>query len=64
MQYKLIEEHAGVSAGSIVFKSTVYDYGLAAEDTKDTGIMHVSVSQKKDGCYPLITVPVYKLERA
>lgn len=52
----LIEPKA--KAGTIVYKQSGYDYGLAADDTRMTGIPHISVTLNPDGGYPGFTAPV------
>jgi hypothetical protein len=49
-------------AGSIVFKQSGYDYGLARDDTNFTGIEHISVTLKRSGGYPGFTIPLCDLE--
>lgn len=43
--------------GTIVYKLTKHDYGLARDDTDHTGIHHISVTLKPDGDYPSFTIP-------
>ena len=43
--------------GTEVFKGARYDYGLASDDTRITGVEHVSVTLSPDGDYPYFTVP-------
>jgi hypothetical protein len=49
-------------AGTIVYRWTQYDYGLAAEDTEMTGVPHISVTLNADGNYPYFTVLERDLE--
>jgi hypothetical protein len=49
-------------AGDVVFDQKGYDYGLASDDTRMTGIYHVSVTKKPDGDYPGFTIPRDDLE--
>lgn len=44
-------------AGDVVYTSKGYDYGLASDDTRLTGIEHVSVTLNENGDYPSFTVP-------
>ena len=44
--------------GSIVYDCIKYDYGLAKDDTRITGVEHTSVTLESDGGYPYFTVPV------
>lgn len=48
--------------GTIVYSAKGYDYGCASEDTKHTGVEHISVTLKPDGDYPFFTVPLQKLK--
>lgn len=52
------------AAGSIVYSLRGHDYGLASDDTRMTGIEHVSVTLKPDGDYPSFTIPRADLEPA
>lgn len=45
-------------AGTKVYRCTRYDYGLASDDTRMTGILHISVTLNSDGDYPSFTIPV------
>ncbi len=45
------------TAGSIVYRQTGYDYGLAADDTRATGIEHITVTMKRSGGNPGFTIP-------
>lgn len=49
-------------AGTIVFRQSGYDYGLARDDTEATGIEHISVTLKRSGGYPGFTIPLRDLE--
>ena len=46
-----------VEVDDIVYDSVKHDYGLASDDTRITGIEHVSVTFKEDGDYPFFTIP-------
>lgn len=48
---------------TIVYSPRGPDYGLAGDDTRMTGIEHVSVTLNSDGDYPTSTVPRDALER-
>ncbi len=50
-------------AGSTVYSIRGYDYGLASDDTRMTGIKHVSVTLNPDGEYPSFTIPEADLEK-
>lgn len=49
-------------AGDMVHALRGWDYGLAGDDTRLTGTLHVSVTHDPDGDYPFFTVPVSDLE--
>lgn len=44
-------------AGTIVYGCAHHDYGLASDDTRATGVPHMSVTLNSDGSYPFFTVP-------
>ncbi|AWH15524.1 hypothetical protein [Pseudomonas phage 98PfluR60PP] len=48
--------------GKTVYKSTKHDYGCASDDTRITGVEHISLSLKPDGDYPFFTHPVHLLK--
>ncbi len=48
--------------GSMVYAITGHDYGLASDDTRLTGVKHMSVTLNADGSYPFFTVPESSLE--
>lgn len=50
------------AAGAMVYDIKGWDYGLASDDTRLTGIEHVSVTLNADGDYPFFTVPRQDLE--
>lgn len=49
-------------AGDVVYISTKYDYGLAEDDTRYTGVEHISVTLNSDGDYPTFTIPLHELK--
>lgn len=58
--YKMLKNSAlepEAKAGTIVYSLRSWDYGLAKDDTRFSGIEHVSVTLKADGDYPSFTVP-------
>lgn len=64
-QFRVIREDRAameVEIGDIVYDSIKHDYGLANDDTRITGIEHVSVTFKEDGDYPFFTIPRQDLE--
>lgn len=62
MKYRLKTDRLGRPAGTIVYRAKGYDYGLASEDTRDTGIEHTSVTLDPGGGYPSFTVAWRDLE--
>lgn len=65
-RYRLLRDAAtneAAVAGTIVYSCAKHDYGLADDDTRLTGIRHVSVTLNPDGDYPFFTVPEGSIER-
>jgi len=65
MHYRLKSDskiEAKAVAGTLVFPSKGYDYGLARDDTRFTGVQHVSVTLDPEGGYPFFTHPLSDLE--
>lgn len=65
-RYRLLRDAATnetAVAGTIVYPCAMPDYGLADDDTRMTGIRHVSVTLNPDGDYPFFTVPENNIER-
>lgn len=60
--YRLLTDRFDVPAGTLVFRSVRYDYGCANDDTRVTGVKHISVTRNPDGDYPFFSVPVTSLE--
>lgn len=56
-KYQICQPYNGYEAGTIVYDLMFYDYGLANEDTRDTGIEHQSVTLSPKGEYPGFTIP-------
>lgn len=50
------------TAGTIVYACAHHDYGLARDDTRMTGVPHISVTMNSDGDYPFFTVPEDSVE--
>lgn len=42
--------------GTVCYDAWVHDYGLASDDTRITGIAHVSVTLDLAGGYPTFTI--------
>lgn len=64
-KYKIIRSDRAakdVEVGTIVYDSAKHDYGLSSDDTRMTGIYHVSVTLNEDGDYPFFTIPFVDLE--
>jgi len=62
--YKLkFTDGHGHAAGTVVYDSVKHDYGLASDDTRLTGVEHVSVTLNEDGDYPTFTVALDNLEK-
>ena len=60
--YRLKSDRFGHKAGTVVYDSVKYDYGLANDDSRLTGIPHVSVTLDPSGDYPVFTVAEHDLE--
>lgn len=48
--------------GTICYDFMRHDYGLASDDTRITGVPHVSVTLDPDGGYPSFTIVATDLE--
>ena len=60
MKYTIIRADRAASeqvAGTVVYDATGYDYGCSSDDTRETGIQHVSVTLNENGDYPFFTIP-------
>jgi hypothetical protein len=55
--------HKGLEPGQTVYDTKGHDYGLANDDTRMTGIEHVSVTLDENGEYPFFTIPKADLEK-
>jgi hypothetical protein len=63
--YELLSDskiEPNAKAGSIVYRVSGYDYGLSRDDTRMTGIEHVSVTFSPEGDYPSFTHPLSALK--
>lgn len=56
-KYALKTAASGHSAGTVVYGLVKPDYGLANDDTRNTGVPHISVTLDPTGDYPSFTVP-------
>jgi hypothetical protein len=64
-KYELLVDstiEAQAKKGTIAYKSAKHDYGLAGDDTRITGVEHISLSLKEDGDYPFFTHPLHLLK--
>ena len=64
-QYKVLVDsklESAAKAGTVVYEFTGYDYGLARDDTRFSGIRHISVTLNENGERPCFTIPFYDLE--
>lgn len=59
--YRLLSQRFGHPAGTLVYEQMLHDYGLASDDTRATGVEHISVTLNSDGDYPGFTVAVSQL---
>lgn len=50
--------------GEIVYDSASHDYGLANDDSRVTGIEHISVTKDPAGRHPFFTIPKQDLKLA
>ncbi len=60
--YRLKADRFDVPAGTICFEARGHDYGCSSDDTRFSGIQHISVTLDPEGGYPFFTVPVRDLE--
>ncbi len=60
--YRLKCDRFDHKAGTVVYDQKYHDYGLSSDDTRQTGVEHVTVTLKPDGDYPGFTVPKHQLE--
>lgn len=60
--YKLLKDRFGHKAGTIIYMGLQYDYGLASDDERVTGIIHESMTLNSDGSIPMFTVPIMDFE--
>lgn len=62
MKYKLVHDRFEYEAGITVYDCVQHDYGCARDDTRYTGVLHISVTTNENGGYPFFTVPITSLE--
>lgn len=53
----------GIKKGTTVYECVRHDYGCASDDTRITGVEHISVTVNDDGDYPFFTHPLNKLKK-
>lgn len=64
-KFKLIADSVSepkAKIGDIVYTCAYNDYGLSADDTRATGVRHISVTFESNGEYPFFTMPITGLE--
>ena len=62
LQDRIIRGEVCAKQGDIVYDQAGYDYGLSSDDTRATGIEHVTVTKNEDGSYPGFTIPEHHLK--
>ena len=60
--YRIAKEGGCLRQGAIVYRLASSDYGFADRVSRDTGVEYVSVTLKRDGGWPGISVPTHVLE--
>lgn len=53
--------NSDIKVGDTVYELYGYDYGLASDDSRATGVPHKSVTLNSDGDYPAFTIPEHSL---
>lgn len=61
-RYKTNTASGTLPAGTIVYALAYHDYGLASDDTRITGVKHISVTLNPKGDYPSFTHPLDDLD--
>lgn len=64
LQDRTIRGEEFVKKGDYVYDQWGCDYGLASDDTRYTGVEHVTVTLNEDGSYPGFTIPRHHLAPA
>lgn len=62
--YRLRAPHDGLLIGTICYRLSMWDYGVAGDDSRRYGTDHISMTLDPRGNYPGFTVPTYLLEEA
>lgn len=60
--YRMTKAHHGHKAGTVCYRTKKFDYGMANDDSRMTGVPHVCMTLRSDGDYPFFTVPTHELE--
>jgi hypothetical protein len=65
-QFRVLRVGRGGSAGKVevgdaVYEQSGYDYGLSRDDSRATGVSHITVTKNSDGDYPGFTIPLVDL---
>ena len=60
--YTLLRDAHDTLAGAIVYRASGCDYGCSSDDSRMTGIPHVSMTLDETGDYPFFTVSEYDLK--
>jgi len=64
-KYRLVRDsalEAECKAGSVVYELIRHDYGLASDDTRALGVVHISVTTDPEGQGYSFTIPRADLE--
>lgn len=64
-KYKILRSdraNGDIEVGDEVYELHGYDLGLASDDTRATGIKHITVTKNENGDYPGFTIPLIDLE--
>lgn len=61
-KFKTTADRFRHEVGTVVYLCRQHDYGAARDDSRSTGVEHVSVTEREDGGYPFFTIPRHQLE--
>lgn len=59
---RMVRDEVWAAKGDIVYEFRGHDYGLARDDTRYSGIEHISVTERADGGAPSFTIPLHTLK--
>lgn len=65
MKYRMLTDSTiepAATKGTVVQKCANHDYGCASDDTRITGVPHISLTLNENGDYPFFTHPFNQLE--